>query len=177
MRQYMLSIPDEILDAARVDGASEPRIFVRIVLPVCKPALISLGISVRGRSRRLSLNYRTTQEILAWAVPLLGTNPVTGLDGEVDSLIGYRSPMHGPRPQHKLTVSRAEELTFLTERIGSWLSDGIEPHAPRPFGPEPCTTSTYPAPASRASSCRPACAVRAEWRIDKPWGDALFTTE
>jgi ABC-type glycerol-3-phosphate transport system permease component len=46
MRQYMLSIPDEILDAARVDGASEPRIFFRIVLQVCKPALISLGIIV-----------------------------------------------------------------------------------------------------------------------------------
>ena len=87
------------------------------------------GISVRGRSRRLSLNYRTTQEILAWAVPLLGTDPVTGLDGEVDSLIGYRSPMHGPRPQHRLTVSRAEEFSLLTERIGSWLSDGLEPHA------------------------------------------------
>ena len=36
-------------------------------------ALASLRISVRGRSRRLSLNYRTTQEILAWALPLLGT--------------------------------------------------------------------------------------------------------
>jgi superfamily I DNA/RNA helicase len=92
-------------------------------------SLVSLGISVRGRSRRLSLSYRTTQEILAWAVPLLGPDPVTGLDGEVDSLIGYRSPMHGPRPQHRLTVSRAEEFTFLTERVGSWLSDGIEPHA------------------------------------------------
>jgi len=84
---------------------------------------------VRGRSRRLSLNYRTTQEILAWAVPLLGTNPVTGLDGEVDSLISYRSPVHGPRPQQTLTVSRVEEFSLLTERIGSWLSDGVEPHA------------------------------------------------
>ena len=92
-------------------------------------SLVSLGISVRGRSRRLSLNYRTTQEILAWAVPLLGTDPVTGLDGEVDSLIGYRSPMHGPRPQHRLAVTRAEEFNFLAERIGAWLSDGIEPHA------------------------------------------------
>ncbi len=62
-------------------------------------SLASLRISVRGRSRRLSLNYRTTQEILAWAVPLLGSDPVTGLDGEVDSLLGYRSPMHGQRPQ------------------------------------------------------------------------------
>ena len=92
-------------------------------------SLASLRISVRGRSRRLSLNYRTTQEILAWAVPLLGTDPVTGLDGEVDSLLGYRSPMHGPRPERRVTAARAEEFKFLAERIGSWLSAGLEPHA------------------------------------------------
>ena len=39
-------------------------------------SLSSLGIQVRGRSRRLSMNYRTTQEILAWAVPLLGSDSV-----------------------------------------------------------------------------------------------------
>ena len=55
-------------------------------------SLASLGISVQGRSRRLSLNYRTTQEILAWAVPLLGAEPVTGLDGEANSPLGYRFP-------------------------------------------------------------------------------------
>jgi superfamily I DNA/RNA helicase len=92
-------------------------------------SLSSLDINVRGRSRRLWMNYRTTQEILAWAVPLLGTEPVTGLDGEVDSLLGYQSPMHGPRPQQKVAVSRAEEFDLLTERIGSWLAAGIEPHA------------------------------------------------
>ena len=41
-------------------------------------SLASLQISVRGRSRRLSLSYRTTQEILAWAVPLLCADPVAG---------------------------------------------------------------------------------------------------
>jgi ABC-type glycerol-3-phosphate transport system permease component len=46
MRQYMLSIPDELIDAGRVDGASEIRIFLRIILPVARPALISLGIIV-----------------------------------------------------------------------------------------------------------------------------------
>jgi ABC-type glycerol-3-phosphate transport system permease component len=44
MRQYMLTIPDELIDAGRVDGASEPAIFFRIILPVARPALISLGI-------------------------------------------------------------------------------------------------------------------------------------
>ena len=92
-------------------------------------SLASLGISVRGRSRRLAMNYRTTQEILAWAVPLLGPDPVTGLDGEVDSLRGYRSPMHGPRPQVRAAGTHDQELTFLTERIRSWLATGLEPHA------------------------------------------------
>ena len=92
-------------------------------------SLASLRISVRGRSRRLSLNYRTTQEILAWAMPLLGSDPVTGLDGEVDSLLGYRSPMHGQPPQLRMAATRAEEFALLTERIRSWLAAGIESYA------------------------------------------------
>ena len=92
-------------------------------------SLASLQISVRGRSRRLSLSYRTTQEILAWAVPLLGADPVVGLDGEVDSLLGYRSPMRGQRPQLEVAATRAEEFAALAERIRSWLSAGIEPRA------------------------------------------------
>jgi superfamily I DNA/RNA helicase len=92
-------------------------------------SLASLGISVQGRSRRLSLNYRTTQEILAWAVPLLGTEPVTGLDGEANSLLGYRSPMRGQRPQLRAAATRAEEFDFLIERIRSWLASGIEAQA------------------------------------------------
>jgi ABC-type glycerol-3-phosphate transport system permease component len=44
MRQYMSTLPDELLDAARVDGASEFGIFRRIVLPISVPALVSLSI-------------------------------------------------------------------------------------------------------------------------------------
>lgn len=44
MRQYMLGLPDELLDAARVDGAGELRIFFRIVMPLCGPALATLGV-------------------------------------------------------------------------------------------------------------------------------------
>jgi multiple sugar transport system permease protein len=46
LRQYMLSIPDELLDAARIDGASEFKIFRRIVLPLCRPALAAMAIFV-----------------------------------------------------------------------------------------------------------------------------------
>jgi multiple sugar transport system permease protein len=44
VRQYALSIPDELLEAARVDGASEWRIFFDIVLPLLKPVLITLAL-------------------------------------------------------------------------------------------------------------------------------------
>ncbi|MEV4165194.1 carbohydrate ABC transporter permease [Nonomuraea dietziae] len=44
MRQFMLDIPDSLLEAARIDGASELRIFTRVVLPLCGPALATLGI-------------------------------------------------------------------------------------------------------------------------------------
>ena len=44
MRQYMLSVSDDMLDAARIDGASEFSIFLRVVLPTSLPGLASLGI-------------------------------------------------------------------------------------------------------------------------------------
>jgi len=44
LRQYMLTIPDELLAAARIDGASEWRIYSQIILPLTKPALAVLTI-------------------------------------------------------------------------------------------------------------------------------------
>ncbi|MQP77568.1 ABC transporter permease subunit [Stenotrophomonas sp. MYb238] len=44
VRQYARSIPDELLEAARIDGAGEARIFFQIVLPMLKPVLVTLAI-------------------------------------------------------------------------------------------------------------------------------------
>ncbi|HCB05983.1 MAG TPA: sugar ABC transporter permease [Nocardioides bacterium] len=44
MRQYILSLPDELIQAARIDGAGELRIFFSVMLPLCGPALATLGI-------------------------------------------------------------------------------------------------------------------------------------
>ena len=44
LRQYMLTIPNELIDAARIDGASEWRIYSQIILPLAKPALAVLTI-------------------------------------------------------------------------------------------------------------------------------------
>jgi len=44
MRQFMMSIPDDLLDAARIDGQSEFRIFLTIALPLSTSALATLAI-------------------------------------------------------------------------------------------------------------------------------------
>ncbi len=44
LRQYIASIPNELVDAARVDGASEFTIYWRIILPLCGPALAALTV-------------------------------------------------------------------------------------------------------------------------------------
>lgn len=43
MRQFLLTFPNDLLDAARIDGASEPRIFWQVVMPLTGPALATLG--------------------------------------------------------------------------------------------------------------------------------------
>jgi alpha-1,4-digalacturonate transport system permease protein len=44
LRQYMLTIPDDLIDAARIDGASEWRIYTHVIIPLSKPALAVLTI-------------------------------------------------------------------------------------------------------------------------------------
>jgi len=44
MRQFITSLPDELIQAARIDGAGELRIFFSVILPLCGPALATLGI-------------------------------------------------------------------------------------------------------------------------------------
>ena len=76
MRQFLLSIPDELLDAARVDGASEFGIFWRIVMPLSKPALAALGtlIAIGAWNAFLWPLIVTTREemrVLTLAISLL----------------------------------------------------------------------------------------------------------
>jgi multiple sugar transport system permease protein len=44
MRQFIIGLPDDLLDAGRIDGASELRIFRQIILPLCGPGVATLGI-------------------------------------------------------------------------------------------------------------------------------------
>ena len=44
MRQFFLSLPKSLMEAAKIDGANEFQRYVRIALPLCKPALTTIGI-------------------------------------------------------------------------------------------------------------------------------------
>ncbi|MFI7609304.1 UvrD-helicase domain-containing protein [Micromonospora sp. NPDC049366] len=92
-------------------------------------SLSQLGIEVRGRTRRLTVNYRTTHEILDLSVRVLNGEPAVGLDGESDTLRGYRSVTRGGPPEVTACDTRDGELEALIERVGAWLEQGVEPHA------------------------------------------------
>ncbi|MGW7524459.1 UvrD-helicase domain-containing protein [Streptomyces sp. NPDC054783] len=92
-------------------------------------SLGSLGITTAGRSFRLRVNYRSTEEILAWSARLLAPVTVDALEGEgTDSLAGYRSLLHGRRPQVQGYATRQAETEALVERVRTLLAEGLAPH-------------------------------------------------
>lgn len=91
-------------------------------------SLGSLGISVAGRSSRLRVNYRSTEEILTWATRVLVGARVDELGGDgEDSLAGYRSLLHGRQPQTQGYASPQAEVTALVERVREWVTQGVGP--------------------------------------------------
>lgn len=74
-------------------------------------------IDIRGRSRKLRLNYRTTDEIRKWATEILEGVSVDDLDGGADSLKDYRSLMHGDAPIVKGFVRFEDELAYLKQLL------------------------------------------------------------
>jgi superfamily I DNA/RNA helicase len=87
--------------------------------------LSRLGIDVRGRGRRLSINYRTTDEIRKWATAKLENCDIDDLDGRGDNLKGYRSLTHGPAPEDIVVASRDEEHSLLLNAIARLEQEGV----------------------------------------------------
>ncbi|HEY9473196.1 MAG TPA: UvrD-helicase domain-containing protein [Mycobacteriales bacterium] len=92
-----------------------------------KVSLSSLGIETRGRSRRLTVNYRTSREILRWCLGVVDGHPVDDLDTETDTLAGARSAFRGPDPVSAGFDSRREELAALTRTVHGWIGEQIVP--------------------------------------------------
>ncbi|MED4600214.1 3'-5' exonuclease [Paenibacillus validus] len=82
-----------------------------------KVILSKCGINVRGRSSRLRINYRTTEEIRKYAFGLLRGVPFDDLDTDSDSGDSCRSLTHGIKPVVKSFNSALEELGFIIDEI------------------------------------------------------------
>lgn len=92
-------------------------------------SLSSLGIETRGRSRRLKINYRTSQQILSWSIGILTGETIDDLDGSPEPQRGYRSEFQGPAPVVRAFDASVEEAAYVAETVQGWLAEGIAPSA------------------------------------------------
>lgn len=90
-----------------------------------KVTLSRVGIDIIGRGRRLKINYRTTDEIRRWATARLANCSIDDLDGQPDTLMGYRSLTHGPKPEEVTSNSREAERKVIGKSLERMAAEGI----------------------------------------------------
>ena len=102
-------------------GDAHQRIYgrSRVVLSRC-------GINIVGRSRKLRLNYRTTEETRGWAATLLRGRPIDDLDGGADD-DRIRSLTHGPEPLLQRFESREAQAAGIVPVPGAPARAGAAP--------------------------------------------------
>lgn len=87
--------------------------------------LTQLGVNIRGRGKKLKLNYRTPEQTRRWASRVLNGTETSDLDGGQDNLKGYRSLLRGPEPEIKETKDSGEELRVIRTWLKKLRSDRI----------------------------------------------------
>ncbi|WP_277371317.1 UvrD-helicase domain-containing protein [Rhodococcus rhodochrous] len=90
-------------------------------------SLRELGIKVKGRSSRLSINYRTTAEILRWSLGLMQGCRIDDMNDHFDSIAGCRSDIHGDHPTVRGFGTRDLEFAFIADKVQEWIENGIAP--------------------------------------------------
>ena len=105
-------------------GDSHQRIYDR------RSSLSKCGIKIVGRSFKLKKNYRTTAQILRWAMAMLGEGDFDDLDAgvETQTFAGYHSVISGPEPVMQGYRTPGKQLDSAVDQVKSWVEDGIEPH-------------------------------------------------
>ena len=88
------------------------------------------GINVRGvRSRRLKINYRTTEPIKKVAVSVIKGISFDDMDGGTESMNGYVSLIHGgEKPIYKMVGSASDEVSQIIEWINECVNSNIAPN-------------------------------------------------
>ena len=85
MRQFMHEVPNDLLDAARIDGASEYRIFFTIVLPLIKPAIATLGI----------ITFAGSWNAFLWPVIAIVNENLKTVQLAMGTFVGWRNHQYG----------------------------------------------------------------------------------
>ena len=115
LRQAVAAGPNDLF----IVGDAHQRIYDHHV------SLLRLGIDTTGRSRRLKINYRTSQQILGWTLGILTGQPIDDLDGDIESEVGYRSAFDGPIPTIQKFPTPAEEAEFVAAQVQEWIEEGV----------------------------------------------------
>jgi hypothetical protein len=115
LRAAVAEGPDDLFIA----GDTHQRIYSNRV------SLRDVGVNVAGRSSRLTVNYRTTAEILGWSLGMLRGEPIDDMDGGLDTVAGYRSQIHGFPPELRGFRVQKEELDALVRTVGEWRDSGV----------------------------------------------------
>ncbi|MFM9369909.1 UvrD-helicase domain-containing protein [Streptomyces sp. Da 82-17] len=117
LRAMVAQGPDDLFIA----GDTHQRIYDRQV------TLSTVGINIRGRSSKLTLSYRTTQEILHKAAMVVGDTTYDDLDDGTDNLDGYHSLLRGPEPELVSCVDWDDEIGQLAAALKSWREEIVQP--------------------------------------------------
>jgi superfamily I DNA/RNA helicase len=103
-------------------GDGHQRIYTRN-----RAAMSKCGIDIRGRSRKLYLNYRTTDEIRRQAVAVLEGCEIDDLDDGHDETKRYKSLSHGPVPMVVSVQSTEEAMAKALTLVNVWVEqDGVD---------------------------------------------------
>jgi superfamily I DNA/RNA helicase/mRNA-degrading endonuclease RelE of RelBE toxin-antitoxin system len=111
--------PDDLFIA----GDTHQRIYDRQV------TLSTVGVNIRGRSAKLTLSYRTTQEILEQAAKVVGDITYDDLDDGTDNLTGYHSLLRGQAPELVPCQDWDEEISSLADTLKQWRAEIAQPSA------------------------------------------------
>lgn len=87
----------------------------------------SLGVNIRGRSRTLRVNYRTSHQIRSQADRLLDPE-ISDLDGNIEKRTDTVSVFNGPKPIIRSYESQEEEIDAVANQLSDWLAAGTSPN-------------------------------------------------
>lgn len=116
-------VDDGLRNPLCVAGDGHQRLYNKTPIPVGRA-----GIEVRGRSRRLKINYRTSEQIRRWAQGLLHGVEIDDLDGGLATTVADQSVFKGPEPQLVSSTSAEESGQAVVAWVKGLIDAGFGTH-------------------------------------------------